>query len=61
MCPLDVIKTRLQVHGPPEMHPSGRRGVFAKAFFFLLLMAVLRYNYTPSVRTRVMIEVLGVI
>lgn len=33
VCPLDVIKTRLQVHGPPEMHSSGRRGVFAKTFF----------------------------
>ncbi|KAL0430171.1 UNVERIFIED_CONTAM: Nicotinamide adenine dinucleotide transporter 2, mitochondrial [Sesamum radiatum] len=26
VCPLDVIKTRFQVHGLPEMHPSGRRG-----------------------------------
>ncbi|KAL3654434.1 Nicotinamide adenine dinucleotide transporter 2, mitochondrial [Castilleja foliolosa] len=26
LCPLDVIKTRLQVHGLPEMHPSGRQG-----------------------------------
>ncbi|KAL0292035.1 UNVERIFIED_CONTAM: Nicotinamide adenine dinucleotide transporter 2, mitochondrial [Sesamum calycinum] len=29
VCPLDVIKTRFQVHGLPEMHPSGRKGVFA--------------------------------
>nr|CAD1834700.1 unnamed protein product [Ananas comosus var. bracteatus] len=26
VCPLDVIKTRLQVHGLPRMHPSHRRG-----------------------------------
>ncbi|XP_051122560.1 nicotinamide adenine dinucleotide transporter 2, mitochondrial-like [Andrographis paniculata] len=26
VCPLDVIKTRLQVHGLPQMHPSGRTG-----------------------------------
>lgn len=26
VCPLDVIKTRLQVHGLPEMQPSGRKG-----------------------------------
>ncbi|EYU40785.1 hypothetical protein MIMGU_mgv1a008842mg [Erythranthe guttata] len=26
VCPLDVIKTRLQVRGLPEMQPSGRRG-----------------------------------
>ncbi|KAK6132035.1 hypothetical protein DH2020_034216 [Rehmannia glutinosa] len=26
VCPLDVIKTRLQVHGLPEMQSSGRRG-----------------------------------
>ncbi|KAG8366641.1 hypothetical protein BUALT_Bualt17G0100800 [Buddleja alternifolia] len=26
VCPLDVIKTRLQVNGLPEMHSSGRRG-----------------------------------
>ncbi|PIN14985.1 Mitochondrial FAD carrier protein [Handroanthus impetiginosus] len=26
VCPLDVIKTRLQVHGLPEMQASGRRG-----------------------------------
>ncbi|KAK4409636.1 Nicotinamide adenine dinucleotide transporter 2, mitochondrial [Sesamum angolense] len=26
VCPLDVIKTRFQVHGLPEMHPSGRKG-----------------------------------
>lgn len=26
MCPLDVIKTRLQVHGLPEGTHSGRRG-----------------------------------
>ncbi|KAK9276631.1 hypothetical protein L1049_006167 [Liquidambar formosana] len=26
MCPLDVIKTRLQVHGLPEVAHSGRRG-----------------------------------
>ncbi|KAK6119960.1 hypothetical protein DH2020_046287 [Rehmannia glutinosa] len=27
VCPLDVIKTRLQVHGLPEMQSSGRRGL----------------------------------
>lgn len=26
VCPLDVIKTRLQVHGLPEIHTSGHRG-----------------------------------
>ncbi|XP_059655481.1 nicotinamide adenine dinucleotide transporter 2, mitochondrial-like [Cornus florida] len=26
VCPLDVIKTRLQVHGLPEVSPSGQRG-----------------------------------
>lgn len=26
VCPLDVIKTRLQVLGLPQMHPSARRG-----------------------------------
>ncbi|KAH6808557.1 NAD+ transporter 2 [Perilla frutescens var. frutescens] len=26
LCPLDVIKTRLQVHGLPDMQPSGRKG-----------------------------------
>lgn len=35
LCPLDVIKTRLQVHGLPEMHPSGRGGVFYDASNFL--------------------------
>ncbi|KAL6573730.1 Nicotinamide adenine dinucleotide transporter 2, mitochondrial [Orobanche hederae] len=26
VCPLDVIKTRLQVHGLPKIQPSGRQG-----------------------------------
>lgn len=26
MCPLDVIKTRLQVYGPPQVSQSGRQG-----------------------------------
>lgn len=32
VCPLDVIKTRLQVYGVPEVHHSGPRGNACKMF-----------------------------
>ncbi|XP_028073283.1 nicotinamide adenine dinucleotide transporter 2, mitochondrial-like isoform X11 [Camellia sinensis] len=31
VCPLDVIKTRLQVHGLPEAHHSGPKGMCYKS------------------------------
>ena len=45
MCPLDVIKTRLQVHGVPSGHKGtlvssggrGKRGKEEESVFFLLL------------------------
>ena len=36
VCPVDVIKTRLQVYGLPEMARSGHRGVYCTFDYWMI-------------------------
>ncbi|CAL5419222.1 unnamed protein product [Camellia sinensis] len=44
VCPLDVIKTRLQVHGLPEAHHSGPNGVYFTVYGYLKDLLHTRVN-----------------
>jgi len=41
VCPLDVIKTRLQVHGLPTFQPSANKGAMMPLILSLVLVRMI--------------------
>lgn len=50
MCPLDVIKTRLQVHGLPQVSQSARQGLCSSLSLILEMIRTATLSRIASFR-----------